>query len=196
MKKVILSAIIGALFGGAVVFTATQPNFFQQNQMIANAKGLPETPENKIETVQKDISKKEDSEQKQNMYDDIFYQHYGRFFSICTDKITKRNYENTGHEMTTGTFAACFEGQNTLAEQELRELLIFTTNFKYKDDKEFDSEMEKIDNEFEKWKEERDKECQGMLEKNEITGLGIYECKSHSTIAYITGIYNSNYKKE
>lgn len=45
MKKVIISALIGALFGGAVVFTAKQPNFFQQNQMVANAKGLPETPE-------------------------------------------------------------------------------------------------------------------------------------------------------
>lgn len=43
MKKVILSAIIGALFGGAVVFAGSNADFSHQSSNIAQAKGLPET---------------------------------------------------------------------------------------------------------------------------------------------------------
>lgn len=52
MKKVIISAIIGALFGGVVVFATTKTSVSQQNQMIANAKGLPETPKNKVTVIE------------------------------------------------------------------------------------------------------------------------------------------------
>ena len=68
MKKVILSAIIGALFGGAVVFATTQTPVSQQNQIVANAKGLPET----VQDTPKVIENKEDygqsSEFKQNAF--------------------------------------------------------------------------------------------------------------------------------
>lgn len=52
MKKVIISAVIGALLGGAGVFVATQTNFIQQNQIVANAKELPETPNNEANVVE------------------------------------------------------------------------------------------------------------------------------------------------
>ena len=55
MKKIIISVIIGALFGGVGVFMAIQSDFIQQNQVVDNAQRLPETPENKVTAVEDKI---------------------------------------------------------------------------------------------------------------------------------------------
>lgn len=59
MKKVIMSAIIGAIFGGAVVAFSTNNNFVN----IAEAKGQPEMVKNYPEIVK---SKKNENEQVDN----------------------------------------------------------------------------------------------------------------------------------
>ncbi|MBP5790087.1 MAG: hypothetical protein J6W29_07645, partial [Neisseriaceae bacterium] len=53
MKKVIISVLIGVIFGGVGVFATMQENFTKQNNlsMVSNAKGLPETSENAITAV-------------------------------------------------------------------------------------------------------------------------------------------------
>ncbi|MBR2251105.1 MAG: hypothetical protein IJ881_01500 [Neisseriaceae bacterium] len=52
MKKMVISALLGMLFGGAVVFAGSNADFSHQSSNIAQAKGLPEIRKNKEKNVE------------------------------------------------------------------------------------------------------------------------------------------------
>ena len=140
MKNIIISALIGALFGGAVVFTAMQPNFFQQNQMVANAKGLPET----VQDTPKVVEKSNDDDMDANIYNS----HYSNYLTLCFDK-------GNG---TTAAIAGCYENTTQLAENELEHLFYLTAQ-----------ENENIEEKFNQWKEEREKKCEDYIQISHST---------------------------
>ncbi|MBQ9184029.1 MAG: hypothetical protein IJV56_03540 [Neisseriaceae bacterium] len=171
MKKIIISALIGALFGGAVVFATMQTPVSQQNQIVANAKGLPETVQQTPKVVE-------------NTKIDIIHSHYSKLYELCVKQHTKQAFDNTGSYMTTGLVAGCYQIQNQFAENELEQLLSFE-NIYSDDSKETDKKLSQ-------WIDERDSECEKMVEQGEITSLELYSCISDSTISHISSIYNSN----
>ena len=159
MKKVIISALIGALFGGAVVFTATQPNFFQQNQMVANAKGLPETPENEVVAVE---DKKVDN--NDTLDKNITDSYYSNYLTLCHEK-------GNG---TTGAIAECYDNVTQLAENELEHLFYVTAE---------ENEIEKVGEKFNQWKEEREKKCGDYIQ------ISLSTCLADFTVAKVSEIY-------
>ncbi|MBR5939899.1 MAG: hypothetical protein IKZ88_01470 [Neisseriaceae bacterium] len=144
MKKIIISALIGALFGGTVVFTATQPNFFQQNQMIENTKGLSETVQDTPKVVEN--TKNNDDDMDANIYNS----HYSNYLTLCFDK----------GDGTTGAIAGCYENTTQLAENELAYLFFLTAQ-----------ENEDIEEKFNQWKKEREKKCEGYIQISQSTCL-------------------------
>lgn len=141
MKKIIISALIGALFGGAVVFATTQTPVSQQNQIVANTKGLPETPEHKVIAV-------EDKNIDNN--DTLDNSYYSNYLTLCFDK----------GDGTTGAIAGCYANTTQLAENELEYLFFLTAQ-----------ENEDIEEKLNQWKKEREKKCEDYIQISQSTCL-------------------------
>ena len=147
------------MFGGAVVFTATQPNFFQQNQMVANAKGLPESSENKVIAVEdKNIDNNDTLDKNIN---DSYYSNY---LTLCHKK-------GNG---TTGAIAECYDNVTQLAESELEHLFYVTAE---------ENEIGKVEEKFNHWKEERTKKCENYIQ------ISLSTCLADFTVAKISEMY-------
>lgn len=173
MKKVILSAIIGALFGGAVVFATVQTPVSQQNQIVANAKGLPETSENKVMSVE---DKKDEKTQKlptlkvevfpfekNYMTHEYVYSTVNPEYSAFCEKQDPKYFGKSADEyITKGDLVGCILEQQGDTEQEVSIALknaldILLIDGEFDDEKEKNKEFEKLHNQ---WVQLRDKQCE------------------------------------
>ncbi|MBP5790250.1 MAG: hypothetical protein J6W29_08470 [Neisseriaceae bacterium] len=172
MNKIVVSIILGMIFGATIVTFGTNGHSSHQFFNVAQAKGLPETVKNTSQTAK-------------NKKNDIVYKHYSQLYNLCVKQHTNQAFGNTGSYMTTGAVAGCYQIQNQFAENELEQLLSFENIY--------NDNSKETDKKLSQWIEKRDSECEKMVEQGEITSLELYSCMSDKTISYISSIYQSHH---
>lgn len=173
MKKIIISALIGALFGGVGVFMAIKSDFIKQNQVVSDIKKQSKIPENekiaiedkKIEKTQKLPTLKVEVfpfEKNYMTHEYVYSTVNPEHSAFCEMQDPKYFGKNADEYITKGDLVGCILEQQGDTEKEVNIALenaldILLIDGEFDDEKEKNKEFEKLHNQ---WVQLRDKQCE------------------------------------